>query len=114
MSKFKCQVRTKNIQQLKLKDKTHFRAAEGSRGPLEVIFRQLNFKPLVFGTFAKMSSNVKDFVDMAVEYGVGHFGTSMTASTPDVLKVALIRRYCAQLSITACRGYANLVLKVTG
>jgi hypothetical protein len=28
-----------------------------------------------------MSPNVKDFVEMAVEYGVEHLGTSMAAST---------------------------------
>jgi hypothetical protein len=42
-----------------------------------------------------MSSNVKDFVEMAVEYGVEHLGSCMTASTPDVLRVALRRRYMA-------------------
>jgi hypothetical protein len=57
-----------------------------------------------------MSPNVKDFVEMAVEYGVEHLGTCMAASTPDVLRVALRRRYRAQLSMSAWRGYANLVL----
>jgi hypothetical protein len=42
-----------------------------------------------------MSSNVKDFVEMAVEYGVEHHDTSMAASTPDILKVALKRRFRA-------------------
>jgi hypothetical protein len=70
---------------------THFGTTEGTRGPREVIFTQLNFKPFIFGTLVEMSSNVKDFVDMAVEYGVGHLGTSMAATTPDILKVALRR-----------------------
>ena len=35
------------------KDKIHFGTAEGAIGPLEAIFRQLDFKPLVFGTFAE-------------------------------------------------------------
>ena len=80
---------------------------------MEGIFKQLDFKPKVFGTFAEMSPNVKDFVDMAVEYRVEHLGTSMAASTPDVLRVVLRRRYRAQLSIAAWRGYANLVLDKT-
>ena len=62
---------------------------ERVRGPLESLFHQLDFKPMVFGTFAKSSSNVKDFVEMAVEYEVEHLGTSVAASTPDVLMVAL-------------------------
>ena len=72
VGKFQWQVRKKYIQQLKLKDNTHFGTTKGSRGPLEVIFRQLDFKPLVLSIFAEMSPNVKDFVDMAVEYGVEH------------------------------------------
>ena len=50
---------------------------------------------------------------MAAEYGVEHLGTSMAASTPDVLRAALRRRYMAQLSMAAWRGYANLVLDRT-
>ena len=68
---------------------------------------------MVFGTFVEMSPSVKDFVEMAVEYGVEHFGTSMAASTPDVLRVALRMRYRAQLSMAAWREYANLVLDRT-
>jgi hypothetical protein len=48
----------------------HFNTREGRRGPLEGIFQQLDFKPLVFGTFTEMSSDVKDFVETPVEYGV--------------------------------------------
>ena len=54
------------------KDKTHFGTTEGARGPLEAIFRQLDFKPLVFGTFTESNTNVRDFIEMAVEYGVEH------------------------------------------
>ena len=50
---------------------------------------------------------------MAAEYGVEHLGTSMAASTPDVLRAALRRRYMAKLSMAAWRGYANLVLDRT-
>ena len=78
---------------------------------MEVIFRQLDIKPLVlFGSFTEINSNVRDFVEMAVEYGVEHLGTSMAASTPDVLWVAMRRRYKAQLSMATWRGYANLVM----
>jgi hypothetical protein len=34
---------------------------------LENLFRRLDLKPLVFGTFGEMSSNVKEVVNMAVE-----------------------------------------------
>ena len=60
-----------------------------------------------------MSSNVKDFVEMAVDYGVEHLGTCMPASTPDVLRVALRRRYKAHLSMAVWKGYANSVLDRT-
>jgi len=90
---------------------THSGTAEGARGPLEVLFRQLDFKPTVFSSFAEISSIVKDFVEVAVEYGVEHLDTYMDASTPDALRVALRRRYRAQLSMAAWRGYASLVLE---
>ena len=56
---------------------------------------------------------MKDFVEIAVEYGVEQLGSSMAASTPGVLRVALRRRYRAQLSLAAWRGYANLILDRT-
>ena len=71
---------------------------------MEVILRELDFKPLVFGTFAEMSSNVKDFVEMAVEYGVEHLGSCMSTSTPEVLRVATRRRFGAQLCMALLRG----------
>jgi hypothetical protein len=80
---------------------------------LEIIFRQLDIKPLVFGSFAEMSSNTNDFVEMALEYGVEHLGTIMIASTPEVLIVALRRQFRAQLSMSARREYASLVLDRT-
>ncbi len=51
---------------MKEKDREHFGTAETSRGPLESVFRRLDFKPLVFGTFGEMSANVEDVVNMAV------------------------------------------------
>ena len=47
---------------------------------------------MVFGTFGEMSSNVKDFIDLAVDYGAEHLGKSMTASTLDRVRQALKRR----------------------
>ena len=99
MSEFQRQVRKKCIAQLKSKDRTHFGISEGKKGPREVIFRQIDFKPLVFGSFAEMSSNAKDIVDKAVEYGVEHIGVNMASMKSYVFMVALIRRYRAQLSL---------------
>ena len=47
---------------MKEKDREHFGTAEAARGPLESLFKRLDFKPLVFGTFGEMSSNVKEVV----------------------------------------------------
>jgi len=113
VSEFHGHVRNQYIKQLHVKDMTHFGTAEGDRGPLGVLFRELDFKALVFGSVAEMSSNVKDFVEMTVEYGVEHLGTCMAASTPDVLRVASRMRYRAQLSMAAWRGYANLIVDRT-
>jgi hypothetical protein len=74
------------------------------------MIRQLEFKPMVFGTFGEMSSNVKYFIDLAVDYGAEHLGKSMAASTLDMVRHALKRRYMAQLSMASWRGYAKLII----
>ncbi len=79
------------------KDRQHFGTVENARGPLETLFRQLDFTPLVFGTFAETSSNVNVVVDMAVEYGVEHLGRTMAATTVEGVRTALKRRYKTQL-----------------
>ena len=98
---------------IKRKDKLNFRTEEGARGPLETIFRQIVFKPLVFGTFGETSSNVRELVEIALEYGAEHLGRNMAAPTIDMVIAALRRRYRTQLSMTAWKGYANLVLDRT-
>jgi len=76
------------------KDREYFGTAETSRGPLANVFRRLDFRPLVFGTFGELtSSNVKEVVNMAVEYGVELLGRTMAATTVDGVKAALGRRY---------------------
>ena len=80
---------------------------------MEGILRKMNLQPLVFGTFGEASSNVRDFVEMAVDYGAHNLGGSMIAVSLNVVKMALRRRFRAQLSIAAWRGYANLILDRT-
>jgi len=110
---FHSQVRHQYISHLKRKDRVHFGTSSDIRGPLENLFRKLDFKPKVFGTFREMSSNVKDFVDLAMDYGAEHLGKSMEASTMDTVRQALKRRYKAQLSMASWRGSANLILDRT-
>ncbi len=52
-NKFQGQVRGNYIINLKKKYRVHFGTADDIRGPLESLFMQLDFKPLVFGTFAE-------------------------------------------------------------
>ena len=92
---------------------THFNTREGTREPLEGIFLQLDFGPLVFGTLAEMSSNVKDFVESAVENEVVHLGMSMAAMTPVVARMVLRRINKAWLSLAAWRGYTKMILDRT-
>jgi hypothetical protein len=110
VNKFQKQVRGVYIANMKEKDRDHFGTDETARGPLETLFRRLDFKPLVFGTFGEMSSNVKEVLDMAVEYGVEHLGRTMAATTVDGVRIALRRRYKTHLSMAVWRGYANLIL----
>jgi hypothetical protein len=67
----------------------------------------------MFGSFAEMKSNVKDFMDTAVEYAVDHLRVSMAAMTPEVVRTTLRRRFKAHLSMAAWRGYANLIFDRT-
>ena len=70
----------------------HFGTPSGVRGPLESLFRQLGFRPMIFGTFGEMSPNVKDFVDLAVDYGAEHLGKFMATLSMDTIRQALKRR----------------------
>ncbi len=89
---------------LRQKDKTHFGMVEGATRPLEAIYRHLDFKPLVFGTFEEISNIVKDFVELAVEYyGVEHLGRIMAVTLVDTIQTTP-RRYKTQLAIAAWRG----------
>ena len=63
------------------------------------MFRRLDSKPLVFGTFGEMSSNVKEVGNMAVEYGVEHLDWTMAATTVNGVRTTLRRSYIAQLSL---------------
>ncbi len=83
---------------LKRKDSVHFGTSEHSRGPLETIFRQIDFTPLVFGSFGETSSNVMALVETTVEFGVEHLERNMAATTAvETLRIALWRRYMTQL-----------------
>ena len=90
-NKFQGQIRSSYIANLKEKDREHFGTRDGSRGPLESLFRQLDFKPLVFGTFAESSTNVKAVLEMAMEYGVEHLGRTMAATTVEAVERVAVR-----------------------
>jgi len=111
--KFQGHVKKTYLDNLHKKDRDHFGTAEGTVGLLEAIFRQLDFKPLVFGTFAEISSNVRDFIETTVEYGVEHLGCTMAATTVDAVHMALRRRYMTHLAMASWKGYANLILDRT-
>jgi len=113
VNKFEGHVRRTYLVNLYKKDRAHFDTAEGAFGPLEAIFRQLDFKPLVFGTFAESNTNVREFIGTAVEYGVEHMGRTIAATTVDAVRMALRRRYRAPLAMASWKGYANLVLDRT-
>jgi len=113
VNKFQGQVRRTHLINLHKKDWIHFGTAEGAIGPLEPIFRQLDFKPLVFGTFAESITNVREFINTAVDYGVEHTGRTIAATTVDAVRMALRRRYRTHLAMKTWKGYANLVLDMT-
>ena len=68
---------------------------------------------MVFGTFAETSSNVKEFIETAVEYGVEHMGRTIAATKVDAVRMALRRRYMTQLAMASWKGFANLMLDRT-
>ena len=69
MNKFQRQVRKTYMVNMHKKDVAHFGTAEGAIGPLEAIFGQLDFKPLVLGIFVESSTNLKEFIEAVLEYG---------------------------------------------
>jgi hypothetical protein len=96
---FQRQVKGTYIANMRGKDRPHFGTVETARGSLKSVFRRLDFKPLVFGSFGEMSSNVGEVVNMAVEYGVEHLGRTMATTTMDGVGTTLRRRCKTQLSV---------------
>jgi len=79
----------------------HFGTEENVRGPLESLFRHLDLKHLVFGTFGECSTSVKEVLKIA-EYGVGHLGRSMAATTLDAVRMVLRSEEVCDSSINGC------------
>ena len=77
---------------------------------MKSLIRQVDFKPLVCGTFGECSTNVKEVLKTAVEYGVEHLGRSMAGTTVDAVRIALRRRFNTRLSTAVWKGYPNLIL----
>jgi hypothetical protein len=71
------------------------------------------FKPLAFGSFGEMSSNVRELIEMAMKYGVEHLGNNVAAASANIVGSTMRRRYKTQLSLEVWRGYANLLLDMT-
>ncbi len=59
---------------------------------------------MVFGTVGECCTNVKEVLEIAVEYGVEHLGRIMAATTVDTVRIALGRRFSMGLSTTALKG----------
>jgi len=74
--KFQGQATRAYMGNLHQKDQTNFATAEETVGSLEAIFKTLDFKPLVFGTFVEASTNVGEFVELLVDY-VEHLGRTI-------------------------------------
>ncbi len=96
VDKFQGRVRRTHLANLRRKDQVHFGTLDGVKGPIESVFRQMIFKPLVYFSFGEMSSNVRELIETAVEYEVQHLGKNMVATTVDTVRSALRRRYRTQ------------------
>ena len=62
VNKFQGQVRKMCMISRHKNDMAYFGTVEGAIGTLEAIFRQMDFKPLVFGTFPECITNVREFI----------------------------------------------------
>jgi len=62
------------VAQLKRINNLFFGTNYVDMGPLESVFGQLDFKPMVFGTLKEMSSNVKDYIDLTEDDGAEQRG----------------------------------------
>ena len=70
VDKFQGKVRGTYITNLKEKDREHFGTAGGNRGPLESLFRHVDFIPLVFGTFGQCSSKKERKKEIPFKEGI--------------------------------------------
>ena len=110
INKFQSQVRGQNTTQLRRKIHQLFSTMD--MGPLENVFRQMEFKPIVFGSFGEMSTNVREYIELVVDDGADHLDRTMAPTTVDAVKAALRRRFMSQLSAANWRGSTNLVLDI--
>jgi len=59
----------------------------------------MDFKPLVFGSLGETSSNAKEYTKLALDYGAERLGQTMAATTLEVVKTALRRKYMIESAI---------------
>ncbi len=64
---FKRGLRTTYKSHLRRKDHAHFGTSKGVKGPLETIFKKLDFKPLVFETFKEISEGGKEVLEIELD-----------------------------------------------
>ena len=96
------------------KDQAHFATAEGSIGPLKAIFRNLDFKPLVFVRDIRGGKYQCRGI-CGASSGVWNRanGHDNGISYVEAVKAAMRRRYMTELTTEAWKGYANMMLDRT-
>jgi hypothetical protein len=67
-------------------------------GPLGTLFKQMDLKPLVSRSFGEMSTNFKEYIELAVNCEAEHLDKTMTASTVEAVRATLRRWYKSHLS----------------
>ena len=111
VNKFQGQVTKTYMLNLHKKVRTHFGTAEGAIRPLKAIFRQLDFKPMMLGTFAESNNNVREFIETAVEYGMEHLlGTHYCNDNGGCNTHGIAKEVSDTARDGGMEGYANLVM----
>jgi hypothetical protein len=102
------------VTQRKRKDHVHFGTNPINKGPLESVFGQLNFKPMVFGMFGVTTSNVKDFDILSTWIWITERSTWANPRRHQHWIRHVVRlsggTWRTYLCMSLWRGYANFIL----
>jgi hypothetical protein len=71
VNRYQRKLRSTYLSHLRRNNRAHFGTPKKEKGPLESIFKKLDLKPIIFGTYGEMSNGVNEVLEIDVDYCYG-------------------------------------------